>query len=92
MPQVQGENKTLFQYPDTLETVEAQLDRVTVLRKEGVIIMIGGARGDLLQNVSLPVVSAILEGKDPGLTMGESSVSREELLAKGGGTLPLQKI
>ena len=78
---MQGENRTLFQYPT--DTFEA--DALTVLRREGVIIMIGGARGDLLQNVTLPVVSAILTGKDPGLTMGDLSVSREELLARGGG-------
>lgn len=80
---VTRDNRSLFQYP-------ASHDPTTLAWSDGAVqIFIAGAKSDLLRNVTVPVVMAIFKGKDPSLTTGEKSVSRDELLEEGGGvTLP----
>lgn len=75
-------NRSLFQYPAS-DPTPATL--ATLAWSDGAVqIFIAGAKSDLLRNVTVPVVLAILKGKDPSLTTGEKSVSRDEFLEQGG--------
>jgi len=74
--------QVVYKYPIkfTAEPIDATVEPT---------IQIAGVKNDLLRAVTSPHVSAILAGKDAGSTSGSQSVSRRDILTKGGGlTLP----
>jgi len=87
--EVANGSHVLFRYPngDVGDLQPLQLSET--VEKYGIDIRIHGERSELLRQVSVPAVLAILAGKDPAKAAGPGSVSRSELLSRGGGlTLP----
>ncbi|CAE7584229.1 RANGAP1 [Symbiodinium necroappetens] len=87
--EVANGSHVLFRYPlgDVGDLRPLQPSETT--EKYGIDIRIHGQKSDLLRQVSVPAVLAILDGKDPAKAVGPGSVSRSELLSRGGGlTLP----
>jgi len=85
--------KTVFSYPHKTtfnnKSQHSQLEAPHNPKFNINIVSKTGAKTELLRNVTTPHVAAILGSQDPGATQGKGSVSREHLLAQGGGlTLP----